>query len=235
MATKTETQKTIVADEQIVELYWERNDKAIRLTDDKYGQFLYGTVGTDKDTETIVSVNFQVSDLLDNHATEILTEDECYAIAINFLSLVAPDTNWDLYTLSKTGRKTIGEGKPYCHNYYGLFFQKYIDGIATTDCYGICITEFGSIMSYRQGDCFDEQEIKELNVDYTRAEAVAKDYAEELCEIRSDAQYSLSNPSFLRLGDGTYALEYGIEITYPIDNGQEITSGLVIVIPVESN
>ena len=41
MATKTETQKTIVADEQIVELYWERNDKAIRLTDDKYGQFLY--------------------------------------------------------------------------------------------------------------------------------------------------------------------------------------------------
>lgn len=36
-----ETHKTIVADEQIVELYWARDDTAIQLTDDKYGQFLY--------------------------------------------------------------------------------------------------------------------------------------------------------------------------------------------------
>ena len=90
-------------------------------------------------------------------------------------------------------------------------------------------------MFYRRGDRFDEQEVKDLNVDYTRAETVAKDYAEELCEIRPDSQYSLTDPYFLQLGDGTYALEYGIEITYPIDDGQEITSGLIIVIPLESN
>ncbi len=41
MAITNETQKTIVADEQIVELYWARDEKAIQLTDDKYGQFLY--------------------------------------------------------------------------------------------------------------------------------------------------------------------------------------------------
>ncbi len=41
MATNTETQKIIVADEQIIDLYWERNEKAIQLTADKYGQFLY--------------------------------------------------------------------------------------------------------------------------------------------------------------------------------------------------
>lgn len=41
MAITNEKQKTIVADEQIVELYWARNEKAIQLTDDKYGPFLY--------------------------------------------------------------------------------------------------------------------------------------------------------------------------------------------------
>lgn len=41
MTITNEKQKTIVADEQIVELYWARDEKAIQLTDDKYGQFLY--------------------------------------------------------------------------------------------------------------------------------------------------------------------------------------------------
>lgn len=41
MAIKKKAQKTIVADEQIVELYWQRNEVAITLTDEKYGQFLY--------------------------------------------------------------------------------------------------------------------------------------------------------------------------------------------------
>ncbi len=41
MATISETRKAIVADEQIVELYWARDEKAIQFTDDKYGQFLY--------------------------------------------------------------------------------------------------------------------------------------------------------------------------------------------------
>ncbi|MBQ7968547.1 MAG: sigma-70 family RNA polymerase sigma factor [Clostridia bacterium] len=41
MAITQKVQKTIVADEQIVELYWKRNEVAITLTDEKYGQFLY--------------------------------------------------------------------------------------------------------------------------------------------------------------------------------------------------
>lgn len=41
MTSTNETQKTIVADEQIVELYWARDEKAIQFTADKYGQFLY--------------------------------------------------------------------------------------------------------------------------------------------------------------------------------------------------
>ena len=41
MVITDKTQKTIVPDEQIVELYWKRDEKAIQFTDDKYGQFLY--------------------------------------------------------------------------------------------------------------------------------------------------------------------------------------------------
>lgn len=41
MTTIGESKKTIVADEQIVELYWIRDEKAIQLTDKKYGKFLY--------------------------------------------------------------------------------------------------------------------------------------------------------------------------------------------------
>ena len=41
MATVNETKNTIIADEQIVELYWARDEKAIQFTDDKYGRFLY--------------------------------------------------------------------------------------------------------------------------------------------------------------------------------------------------
>ena len=40
MSKRTEVQKA-VEDEQIIELYWQRNEKAIQETDKKYGQFLY--------------------------------------------------------------------------------------------------------------------------------------------------------------------------------------------------
>lgn len=35
-------QQSIIADEQIIEMYWQRNEKAIQETDRKYGEFLYG-------------------------------------------------------------------------------------------------------------------------------------------------------------------------------------------------
>ncbi len=41
MSDRSRLQKEIIADEQIINLYWERNDRAIKLTDDKYGKFLY--------------------------------------------------------------------------------------------------------------------------------------------------------------------------------------------------
>lgn len=41
MSKRTE-QQPIIADEQIIELYWQRNENAIQETDKKYGQFLFG-------------------------------------------------------------------------------------------------------------------------------------------------------------------------------------------------
>ena len=40
MNKRTE-QQTVIADEQIIELYWQRNETAIQETDKKYGQFLF--------------------------------------------------------------------------------------------------------------------------------------------------------------------------------------------------
>lgn len=40
MSKRTERQ-TIIEDEQIIELYWQRNENAIQETDKKYGQFLF--------------------------------------------------------------------------------------------------------------------------------------------------------------------------------------------------
>ena len=40
MSKRTE-QQTVIADEQIIELYWQRNENAIQETDKKYGQFLF--------------------------------------------------------------------------------------------------------------------------------------------------------------------------------------------------
>lgn len=40
MNKRTE-QQTVVADEQIIEMYWRREEKAIQETDNKYGQFLF--------------------------------------------------------------------------------------------------------------------------------------------------------------------------------------------------
>lgn len=40
MGKRTELQ-TIFADEQIIEMYWQREEKAIQETDKKYGQFLF--------------------------------------------------------------------------------------------------------------------------------------------------------------------------------------------------
>ena len=39
--TKRTGQNAVIADEQIIELYWQREEKAIQETDKKYGQFLY--------------------------------------------------------------------------------------------------------------------------------------------------------------------------------------------------
>ena len=40
--SKRAEQQTVIADEQIIELYWQRNENAIQETDKKYGQFLFG-------------------------------------------------------------------------------------------------------------------------------------------------------------------------------------------------
>ena len=39
--TKRTGQNAVIADEQIIELYWQREEKAIQETDKKYGQFLF--------------------------------------------------------------------------------------------------------------------------------------------------------------------------------------------------
>ena len=36
--------QAVVADEQIIEMYWQRNELAIQETDKKYGQFLWQIV-----------------------------------------------------------------------------------------------------------------------------------------------------------------------------------------------
>lgn len=41
MVKRTDIQQNIIEDEQIIELYWERNEKAIQATDVKYGKFLF--------------------------------------------------------------------------------------------------------------------------------------------------------------------------------------------------
>ncbi len=41
MSTDKVKRETVIADEQIVELYWERDDRAIKLTDEKYGRLLF--------------------------------------------------------------------------------------------------------------------------------------------------------------------------------------------------
>ena len=38
---KCTEQQTVIADEQIIELYWQREENAIQETDKKYGQFLF--------------------------------------------------------------------------------------------------------------------------------------------------------------------------------------------------
>ena len=38
---KCKEYKTVIADEQIIELYWQRDEAAIQETDNKYGQFLF--------------------------------------------------------------------------------------------------------------------------------------------------------------------------------------------------
>lgn len=39
--TKLMGQNAIIADEQIIELYWQREERAIQETDKKHGQFLF--------------------------------------------------------------------------------------------------------------------------------------------------------------------------------------------------
>lgn len=54
MASKND-KKNILSDEQIVDLYWQREEKAIKATDDKYGRYLltiaYNIVHDDLDSE----------------------------------------------------------------------------------------------------------------------------------------------------------------------------------------
>ena len=38
---KNTSQKQILSDEEIIELYWQRNEKAIESTDVKYGRYLF--------------------------------------------------------------------------------------------------------------------------------------------------------------------------------------------------
>ena len=41
MNKRADRQQEIIADEQIIELYWQREERAIKETDVKYGQFLF--------------------------------------------------------------------------------------------------------------------------------------------------------------------------------------------------
>ena len=204
----------------------------IRAALSRYFVTQYGSVMLDSATGKVVELNFKVSDKIDtNKEAKKITQEECDTILLEYLNHLGFDPNQGNYKLQKSSLHTINEGTSYARNIYGYKFKKYIDGVETSDMCSVGITEYGSLLYYKRGDAMDDAEIEALSIDYKRTEALAKEYAENVCDgiDSGNCSYSLSSPYLLLLDDGSYAVWYAIDIQLG-KNGEE--TGLSIIIPV---
>lgn len=203
----------------------------VKASEDRLYRTDFGFIKIDSNTGRLSSVQFKTSRLADANKTDVLSQQECKTKAQEFLASIGY-RDLSEYTLMES---ELYHGS--VNNYYGFLYTKTIDGVATTDKISVNITEYGSVVYLKTGDDIDESAIANLSVDYARAERVARNYAQEVCdryENVTQIDYQLGNPCFLRLEQGSYALGYSIQISYTSSSGGELETVLLTAIPLET-
>lgn len=198
----------------------------------------YGSVMLDASSGQVVELSFKVSKIIDTDPNlEKKTKDECYEIALKYMKHFRFEPDLNDYELEKSELETIGEGTDFCHRLYSFYFQKYIDGVKTTDFCTIGISEYGSLLTYNRGDNIENEIIKNLSVDYIKAKNTALRYAKDICRKigGNDAEYFLHDPVMMVLDQSNYALSYAFDITYykgGRQNGEKVQTGIQIYVPI---
>lgn len=137
--------------------------------------------------------------------------DTCLKIATDYLSSYVDDVENYKITFERfdNGRDTPSD--------YFFIFSRYIEEMKTFDCARIAVTVYGVVREHRF-DCLGE--LKDAKVpDQTTLDELDVKVTEKLDEIYSSikdthtVEYGERDVSLVKLSDGSYALEYYIDVT----------------------
>lgn len=143
--------------------------------------------------------------------SRVLTESECKEIALEYLEQYVDPNE---YSIIKSEYEKI----PEYDAIYDFKFARIIDGIETSDNVYIGVSIFGDVISHLFAGTINEMDsVPTLSAeDYATIEANVATKLKNIYEPKKDEYdytYETANKCFIKLYDGTYALEYEISVS----------------------
>jgi hypothetical protein len=171
------------------------------------------------ETKATFKINLKTNALTSfsiNHIEEesqIYTQEECQRIAETFvvehLLPVEPYIDLEDYKLTV---KDFSNYQWATVDYYMFEYRRWIDGYQTQDLITVLVTFQGNIKAYSRYD--DYRDLGTMEIDYERAESVAMDLANEICQhVREGKAGEIFHAEFRRYYDGTFVIEYAISVS----------------------
>ena len=170
-----------------------------------------------------------------NHTDEesqIYTQEECQRIAEDFvvehLLPVEPYIDLEDYKLTVIDFSTSQWATV---DYYMFEYRRWIDGYQTQDVITVSVTFQGNIKGYSRYD--DYRDLETMEIDYERAESVAMDLANEVCQyVREGKAGEIFHAEFRRYYDGTFVIEYAISVSQKGIVEEQNTSAIYIHVSI---
>ena len=145
--------------------------------------------------------------------TQFYTQEECQRIAETFLTdyvlSVEQYVNLEDYQLTI---EDSSSNKWATADYYSFSYQRWIDVYITQDKMSVKVTLQGNIYDFARFE--DYRALETMEIDYERAESVAMDLANEICQyVREGKAGEIFHAEFRRYYDGTFVIEYAISVS----------------------
>ena len=155
---------------------------------------------------------------LSDKTTSELSKEECIAVATEYLKTFVDISDYEMRYDRYWDSATYGGS-------YTFEFHRMIGGLETSDSAIIEVTVFGDIFFHKFTSLSEMKDAElpseeDMNLILQKVEEKVKGIY-QTTEEKYLTSYEISNPLFIRLESGKYALEYSIDVTMTSKNPED--------------